>query len=58
MVFDVLNGSGFDRVLLLVVWFGEFILDVEFPVDSVDFFALFFLALSRRRAEGTPLVRM
>ena len=52
MVFDVLNGSGFDRVLLLVVWFGEFILDVEFSVDSVDFFALFFFGIVASKGRG------
>lgn len=44
-VLDVMDGSGLNRVLLLVVRFRELILDVQFMVDCINLSALFLLGI-------------
>jgi hypothetical protein len=55
---NIPDGPRLDRVLLLVVRFRKFILNVQLTMYGVHFSALFFFALSRRRPDGTPSERM
>ena len=45
VVLDIENGTRLDGVLLLVIRLREFVFNVEFSVDGVDFGALFFFGV-------------
>ena len=60
VVLDIENAAGLDRVLLLVIGFQEFVLDVEFAMNRVDLGALLLLSVitsqTRRNSIGAYII--
>ena len=56
VVLDIENGAGLDRVLLLVIWLREFVLDVEFAVNRVDLGALFLFSVITSQTRRNSIV--